>query len=100
MKRVRFLPAAAEDLTNIYFYVARQSGSKSVGRKLIAQLKARCREIAALPGTLGRARPELRADMRSLVIGNYVVFFRYTSDAFEVINIIEGHRDIDALFET
>ena len=25
----------------------------------------------------------------------YVIFFRYVGDRFEVVNILEGHRDID-----
>jgi predicted lipid carrier protein YhbT len=27
-----------------------------------------------------------------------VIFFRYVGDAVEIVNVIEGHRDIDALF--
>jgi plasmid stabilization system protein ParE len=57
------------------------------------------RELAALPGTLGRARPELRPDIRSFAFGSYVIFFRYGGDRFEVVNIIEGHRDIVAYYE-
>lgn len=29
----------------------------------------------------------------------YGIFFRYVERAFEVVTIIEGHRDIDSLFE-
>jgi len=28
----------------------------------------------------------------------YVIFFRYEGDSVEVVNICEGHRDIDAYF--
>lgn len=28
----------------------------------------------------------------------YVIFFRYLDETFEVVRIIEGHRDIDAVF--
>jgi len=27
-----------------------------------------------------------------------VIFFRYRDDMLEVVNILEGHRDIDAFF--
>ena len=27
-----------------------------------------------------------------------MIFFRYRDDALEVVNILEGHRDIDAFF--
>lgn len=51
-----------------------------------------------LSGTLGRARPELRPDIRSFAFGNYTIFFRYLDDRFEVVNVLEGHRDFDAHF--
>lgn len=59
----------------------------------------RCHEIAALPGTIGRGRPELGSDIRSVSYKGYVIFFRYVGDRFEVVNILEGHRDIEAFFE-
>ena len=39
--------------------------------------------------------------MRSFAVGNYVIFFRYAGDTdiLEVIDILEGHRDIDAFFK-
>ncbi len=35
--------------------------------------------------------------MRSAVYGNYVIFFRYAGTRFEVVNILHGRRDIDAI---
>ena len=29
----------------------------------------------------------------------YVIFFRYVADRFEVVSILEGHRDIEAVFD-
>jgi toxin ParE1/3/4 len=56
------------------------------------------KKLAGLPGVMGRARPELRTDIRSFPHKGYVIFFRYTGDFFEVINVLEGHRDIEAFF--
>jgi len=36
--------------------------------------------------------------MRSFPYKGYVIFFRYVADRFEVVNILEGHRDIEAFF--
>ena len=63
------------------------------------ELIDKCRDLAALPGTMGFARPELLPDLRSIPYGNYVIFFRYIGDAFEVLNILEGHRDIQSYFK-
>lgn len=47
---------------------------------------------------MGRARPELLPDVRSFAFRGYVIFFRYVDDVFEVVNIIEGHRDLESHF--
>lgn len=46
----------------------------------------------------GRARNELRAGLRSYPYKSYVIFFHYVADVLEIVNVIEGHRDIPALF--
>lgn len=47
---------------------------------------------------MGRARKELGPDLRSQSHKSYVIFFRYLGDVLEVVNVIEGHRDLPALF--
>ncbi len=64
-----------------------------VGRTFVDKLQAQCRTLAALPGVLGRARPELRSDIRSFPYKGYVIFFRYADETFEVVNVLESHRD-------
>jgi toxin ParE1/3/4 len=51
-----------------------------------------------LPGTLGRSRPELRPDIRSFAFKGYVIFFRYEGTTFDVVNVLEGHRDVVTYF--
>jgi toxin ParE1/3/4 len=86
------------DLVDILTYIADESGSIAVAQGFVAQLRNRCRELASMPGTLGRARPELHADLRSVAHKGYVIFLRYAEDRLEVVNILEGHRDVDSLF--
>jgi plasmid stabilization system protein ParE len=62
-------------------------------------LRQQCRKLASLPGTLGRGRAELRPDIRSFALKGYVIFFRYDGDVFEVVNVLEGHRDIVTYFQ-
>ncbi len=47
---------------------------------------------------MGRMRAELQGDMRSFAFRGYVIFFRYVDDVFEVLNVLEGHRDFDTHF--
>jgi len=97
--RLKILPSAQADLVSILEYVTRQSGSLVIGRRFVGELRRQCRDLATVAGTLGRARPELRPDIRSFPFKSYVIFFRYIDETFEVVNIIERHRDIEALFE-
>ncbi|MCO5160356.1 MAG: type II toxin-antitoxin system RelE/ParE family toxin [Mesorhizobium sp.] len=80
-------------------YIATESGSADVARKAVDRIRERCRKMAALPGTLGRSRPELGDGIRSFVSGSYVVLFRYGGGTLEIVNIVEGHRDIESSFE-
>jgi toxin ParE1/3/4 len=61
-------------------------------------LRRQCARLAALPGTLGRPRPELRPDIRSFPCRGYIIFFRYEAETLEVVNLLEGHRDFPGLF--
>lgn len=78
----------------ILVFIARESGSHSVARGFVDLLRQQCRKLASLPGTLGRTRPELHPDVRSFAFKGYVIFFRYEGATFEVVNVLEGHRDI------
>lgn len=99
MRRLRVLDSARRDIAQIYAYVEQQSGSTTVAERFVRQLNEQCRRLARLPGMLGRARPELRPDIRSAPFKDYTIFFRYLDDdVLEVVRIIEGHRDIDAVF--
>lgn len=98
MAQLRFLDSARQDLVHILRYVTLQSGSLQTGQDFIAVLRQKCRHLAGLPGHMGRPRLELRADIRSFAFRGYVIFFRYVGDRFEIVNILEGHRDVDAYF--
>ncbi|MDZ5645932.1 type II toxin-antitoxin system RelE/ParE family toxin [Nitrospirillum sp. BR 11828] len=98
MRRLIFLDSARDDLVAILEYITRESGSRTVGRGFAEVLQHQCRKLASLPGTLGRARPELAEGMRSFAFKGYVIFFRYGEDTVEVINLLEGHRDVVAYF--
>lgn len=98
MPRLRLSASAQDDLIGIFDYIAVESGSRKTARRFVAKLRERCAALAKQPATLGVARPELRPDIRSVPVGRYVIFLRYVDGVLEVVNIIEGHRDIARLF--
>ncbi|MEP7008649.1 MAG: type II toxin-antitoxin system RelE/ParE family toxin [Sphingomonas bacterium] len=98
MRLLRYSDAAQNDLATIALYIARESNSRAVAVEFVERLRHKCRQLGSLPGTLGTARPELRPDIRSTPLGNYVIFFRYGDGLVEIVNVLEGHRDIDAFY--
>jgi len=98
VRQATFLASVRADFLTILTYIADASGSVSIGEAFVRKLRAKCHALAAIDGMIGRARPELGADIRSFPHRSYVIFFRYVADRFEVVSILEGHRDIESYF--
>lgn len=98
MPRLLYLDSARDDLRHIQRHLTGVSASREVGTAFVRVLHQQCAKLASLPGTLGRARPELRPDIRSFPFKGYLIFFRYAADRLEIVNILEGHRDIGAYY--
>ena len=102
--RLVFLESAKRDLADIAARIERDSMSRATADTFIDKLIAYCQRLAALPGLLGRARPELRAAYRSVTFGNYVIFLTYESegigprDLLKIVHVLWGARDLDAYF--
>jgi len=99
LRRLVYLSSARQDFRDILRYITVESGNRGVGRAFVDKLQQQCRKLAALSGTLGRARPELRPDIRGFPFRGYVIFFRCDAETFEVVNVLERHRDMDGYFE-
>jgi toxin ParE1/3/4 len=98
VKQVYYLATARRNLKHLRLYLTQASGSRDVSRKFISRLRAYCDHLASLPFEMGISRSELRLGLRSSAFEGYVIFFRYQEDRFEVVNILEGHRDIPEYF--
>mgnify|MGYP001168871338 CR=1 FL=1 len=99
-RRLYYTHAARTDLLGIAHYIATQSTSTTLALQYVDGLRAQCRQLAALPGMLGIARPELSSDLRSLPYRSHVIFFRYEATAVQIVNILHARRDILHYFDT
>ena len=99
MRQLVYLSSARQDFRDILRYLAQESGDRAIARAFVNRLQQQCGKLASLPGTLGRARPELRPDIRSFPFRGYIIFFRYEAQTFEVVNVLEGHRDFPSFFD-
>lgn len=98
MRRVRYLAGARQDLTEIYLYIDERSGSSRTAERFVQRLRRQCRHLAGLSTILGRPRPELRPGLRGYVFENYLILMRYEEKTLDIVNVIESHRDVEALF--
>ena len=98
MRVLRYAKPARQDLIEIAQFITRDGEGIGVARDFIRKLRNRCERIASLPATLGTARPDLGETIRSTPHRGYIIFFRYTDDAVEIINILHASRDVIAYF--
>ena len=98
MRKLRYAKAARQDLQEIAKFITREGEGIKVAAQFVKKLRDRCERIASLPGTLGTARPDLGETLRSSPHKAYVIFFRYTGDYVEIINILSASRDVIAYF--
>jgi toxin ParE1/3/4 len=89
-------PRALTDLAEIWAYIAEDSPERA---DAFADLLATKFEALARRPGMGRPRPELAADLRSFTVGRYVVFYLPMSRGVEIVRVLHGSRDIEAVFE-
>lgn len=49
---------------------------------------------------MGRTRPELLSNLRSIPIGNYVIYYIPRQRGIEIVRVLHGSRDLDSLFDS
>ena len=84
-------PLAACDLEQIGDYIAQDNPIRA--GTFVAELHAHCKKICSNPEGYQR-HPELSADLRSCVHGNYAIFFESTTEQVTIVRILHGARDI------
>lgn len=96
--RVRFRPAAVDDLEEIYRYIYRNSTSSAVAAAFVGRIRARCRRIGDVP-LGGTARDDLGRGLRTVPFErSAVIFYKVESDCVRIINIFYGGRNYEALY--
>lgn len=79
------------DAARIWAYVAQDN--VAAADKLVDRFDEKLALLADSPG-LGTPRPEFRHDLRSLAVGNYVIFYTTSPDGIRVARILHGARHI------
>ena len=95
MPQVALRPLAETDILEIWDYIA--DDSLAAADRWVDRLDEQFRLLAAQP-MMGRARDELAPGVRSFPFGRYVVFYVPLDDGIDVVRVLHGARDIDAVF--
>ena len=93
----RLAPEAEADLDNIWYHVARESGSLEIADRLIDFLTDRFFLLASHPYAGRRRDDDLRPGLRSFPVGNYVIIYRIEDEDALVLHVVPGSQDIEAL---
>ncbi|RWE37113.1 MAG: type II toxin-antitoxin system RelE/ParE family toxin [Mesorhizobium sp.] len=86
---LRLRPEAEADIEAITVYIAEDSPSAAL--RWYDEIFARCQRISEMPG-MGVARPEVRADLRTLPVGNYLILYRQIEGGAEIVRVVHGAR--------
>ena len=92
MSKVFYTRQAREDLLDIWMYIA-PLNSQAVADGVYDRIEEACRLLAQHP-QLGRARPEIAAEARSLVIDRWLALYRLVPGGVEVARILDGAREL------
>jgi toxin ParE1/3/4 len=89
-------PEADEDLVQLWLYLAEEASEGAADRRL-REIERACATLSQWPQS-GRARDELLPGLRSVPVSPQVIFYRVSAAAIEIVRVLHGHRDIDAIF--
>jgi toxin ParE1/3/4 len=92
-RRFRLSERAADDLTEIYDYIA--NSNPDAAQRVIAGIDAKIRSIATL-GLTGSPRDDMRSDLRAIVFRNYLIYFRVTPSHLLIVRILHGRQDLSS----
>ena len=95
MPQVLKRPQAETDLDDIWWHIAQDN--PDAADRLLDTIDERCKTLAQFP-YIGTSRDDLLPNLRSLPVGNYLIFYLPLPDGIEVVRVLAGMRDIDAIF--
>jgi toxin ParE1/3/4 len=95
MNQYNIAPKAIRDLEEILDYLAVYN--IGTGERLLDEFTNKCRYLSKFP-LMGRSYSEIRPDLRALPLQNYLIFYRAVNSGIEIVRIIRGNRDLEAIF--
>jgi toxin ParE1/3/4 len=95
MTAVRKLPQAQEDLLDIWCHIACDNPRQA--DHYLDLLDDKLILLASTP-RIGRSHDELEPGLRGFPVDNYLIFYRQVDAGIEIVRVLHGARDLEALF--
>jgi len=88
-------PLARSDLSEIWDYIADDNETRADA--FVDIIDQKFQALASYPN-MGRSRDELEEGPRSFPVGRQVIFYRVIAEGVEIIRVLHGSRDLNAIF--
>ncbi len=95
-RTVKISASAAEDLKDVWDYVAQYNENSAV--KLIKEIKNTFILLRDNP-LVGREQNQFLVGLRSFVVKSYFIFYLPSDDGIDVLRVLHSSRDIESIFE-
>jgi toxin ParE1/3/4 len=94
--KVRLTPEAKADLEGIGDRIAERNPARAV--TYVGELRERALRIGEFPHA-GPPRPQWGEGIRIAVHGKYLIVYRVRDETVQILRVVHGARDLDALLE-
>ena len=88
---------AKRDLISIHKYIAEDNKSRINADRYMRRMDDHFELIATQPG-MGKQRDDLLPGLRAHPLGRYQILYRLHSEGIEIVRVIHGARDLEAIF--
>lgn len=95
MRELIVAPEADREIDEVLRNLSQYSTRAAV--RLSTAIDRRSEQLRTLP-LIGRTRDELSPGLRSIVLGDHLLFYRVTDAAVEVVRFLHGRHDLPAAF--
>jgi toxin ParE1/3/4 len=95
----RRAPRADSDLDEIWYYIAKESGSVEIADRFIDSITDRFYLLSRSPYIGRRRDDDLRPGLRSFPVGRYVIIYRIENDDVVILYVLHGHRNLETLLD-
>lgn len=86
---------ARQDLKEISRFITQFN--PAAGRRFKNRIQQQCRQLADFPN-MGLNRDDLEPRLQSFPVEDYLIFYRPIDQGIEIVRVVSGYRDLEALF--